>query len=369
MRFAILRKILGLSQQEIAKKIGITQPSWAELEKQTKEMKKKTTLEVLKFRFGVNPEWLLGKSHSLFYDWEKGLEIVKDKAFQVNPHLSKWELLFLTEVMHYVWSMPFASKTSRKTRVEFIKALIDSIKHFFLTHEIKNIESLISSSALALFGRNIFEVLEAVQKLPSTVQLARELASILLYFLKNDDFEISEEDEKVLSSFLLPWSYYVGLSYNTIEQNLIPLSSIYFSSLEELFKFEKKSEFEKVKFIFERNNVCIEFKRDKLDIHFKEKLKITLDISEVFAFFVLLAKREKVDGFSVLSFSISQDKFTNFINLTFNRKFNQERDKKIEVMLNRDEFGDLIELIKEIKQDRELLLCLQKFYLDKYGFV
>jgi len=167
----------------------------------------------------------------------------------------------------------------------------------------------------------------------------------------------------------LPWSYYVGLSYNTIEQNLIPLSSIYFSSLEELFKFEKKSEFEKVKFIFERNNVCIEFKRDKLDIHFKEKLKITLDISEVFAFFVLLAKREKVDGFSVLSFSISQDKFTNFINLTFNRKFNQERDKKIEVMLNRDEFGDLIELIKEIKQDRELLLCLQKFYLDKYGFV
>ena len=143
--------------------------------------------------------------------------------------------------------------------------------------------------------------------------------------------------------------------------DLIPLSSIYFSSLEELFEFEKKSEFEKLELAFEKNRVYLKFRWNKLDIFFKEKLKVSLDVSEVFAFLVLLAKREEVDGFSVLSFSIFQDKFANLINLTFNQR--------IDVMLNKDEFDDLIELVEEIKQDKELLLYLQKAYLDKYGFV
>jgi transcriptional regulator with XRE-family HTH domain len=363
MRFALLRQILGLSQREIARKIGITQQSWAELEKQTKEMKKKTTLEVLKFRFGVNPDWLLGKSPLLFSDWQKGLEVVKEKVFQKSSRLSRWELLFLLEVMHYVYSNPLASKTSTETRREFVKALVDSIKHF-LRYEVKKIENLVSSTtlgALGLFGQDLFEALEAVQKLPSKIQLVRELTSVLISFLRDADFECTFDDERVLSEFLLPWAFYVALAYNTIKQNLIPLSSVYFSPIEELFKFEKKSDFEKFELSFERNKVYFEFCCDKLDILLKDKLEMSLDISEAFAFFVLLAKAKEVENFSVLGFSIRKDKLAKSIKLTFNQK--------IKVMLDKNEFDDLAELAEKVKENGDLWLYLQRECLDRYGFV
>jgi transcriptional regulator with XRE-family HTH domain len=359
MRFATLRKILGFTQREIANAIGITQQSWAELEKQTKEMKKKTTLEVLKFRFGINPDWLLGKSHSLFYDWEKGLEIVRDKAFQVNPQLSKWELLFLTEVMHYVWSMPFVSKTSMETRVEFVKALVDSIRYFLFRCEIKNIESFTLSPTLSQFGRDLLDVLEKVQKFPPTIQLARELASVLFALLRDGDFDMTEDDEKTLSSFLLPWGYFVGLSYKTIKHDLIPLSSVYFSSLEELVKLEGKP-FKKLELIFTQRLVYIEFRWNKLDLLFKDKLKVTLDVSEAFPFFVMLRKANEDMGFSVLSFNIFHDEFANFINLTLDRTT---------IMLKKEEFEGLLEVAEKVEKNKGLWLYLQKACLEQYGFV
>jgi transcriptional regulator with XRE-family HTH domain len=363
-RFALLRqKILKLSQREIAKQIGITQQSWAELEKQTKEMKKKSTLQLLKFHFGVNPDWLQGKSHLLFCDYQKGLEVVKEKVFQ--KRLSSWELLFLLEVMHYVYSDYLASKTSKETRREFIKALVDSIKHF-LRYEVKKIEDLVSSTtlgALGLFGQDLFEALEAVQKLSPKIQLARELISVLISFFK--DFELSEEDERVLSSFLLPWSYYVALSFNAIKQKLIPLSSVYFSSsLDELFNFERGSAFEKFEFFFEKNKVYFEFSGDKFDFLFKDKLQMTLDISEAFAFFVLLTKSKEVDSFAVLSFSIHRDKLAKSIKLNFTQK-----TTAINVMFSYDEFDDLVELVEKVKENASLMLYLQKAHLEVYGFV
>jgi len=364
MRFALLRQILGLSQREIARKIGITQQSWAELEKQAKkEMKKKTTLEVLKFRFGVNPDWLLGKSPSLFCDWEKGLEVVKEKVFQKGSQLSRFELLFLLEVMHYVYSNPLASKTSTETSREFVKALVDSIKHL-LRYEVKKIENLVSSTtlgALGLFGQDLFEALEAVQKLPSKIQLVRELTSVLISFLRDADFELFEDDERVLSEFLLPWSFYVALAYNTIKQNLIPLSSVYFFFP---LKFEKKSDFEKLEFFFEKNKVHFEFCCDKFDILFKDKLQISLDISDAFPFLILLTKAKEVDSFAVLGFSICKDKFAKSIKLNFTQKTTE-----ISAMFSRDEFDDLVELAEKVKENTDLWLYLQRVCLEAHGFV
>jgi len=363
-RFALLRQILGLSQREIAMKIGITQQSWAELEKQTKEMKKKTTLEVLKFRLGVNPDWLLGKSHVLFSDWKKGLEIVKEKVFQKSSSLSRWELLFLLEVMHYVYSNPLASKTSKETRKEFVKALVESIKHL-LRYEAKKIENLISNSTLGLFGQD----LEAVQKLPSKIQLTRELTSVLISFLRDADFELSEEDESTLSSFLLPCAFYVALAYNTIKQNLIPLSSIYFSPIEELLKFEKKSDFEKLELSFEKDKVYFEFCCDKFNILLKDKLQMSLDISDAFSFLILITKAKEVDSFAVLGFSISKDKLAKSIKLNFTQK-----GTTISVMFSYDEFDNLVELAAKVKdakvkENGDLWLYLQKTHFDRYGFV
>jgi transcriptional regulator with XRE-family HTH domain len=364
-RFALLRqKILKLSQREIAKQIGITQQSWAELEKQTKEMKKKSTLQLLKFHFGVNPDWLQGKSHLLFCDYQKGLEVVKEKVFQ--KRLSSWELLFLLEVMHYVYSDYLASKTSKETRREFVINLVDSIKYFLTRYEVNEakIEAIaLTSAILSSLGQDLFEALEAVQKLSPKIQLARELISVLISFFK--DFELSEEDERVLSQFLLPWSYYVALSFNAIKQKLIPLSSVYFSSsLDELFNFERESAFEKFEFFFEKNKVYFEFSGDKFDFLFKDKLQMTLDISEAFAFFVLLTKSKEVDFFTVLSFSIHRDKLAKSIKLSFTQK-----TTAISAMFSYDEFDDLVELVEKVKENAKLWLYLQKAHLEVYGFV
>jgi len=378
MRFAILRKILGLTQREIAKEVGITQQSWSELEKQTKEIKKKTTLEVLKFRFGINPDFVIGRSLRLFVDHESSLKFFQEKIQREKEVvLTRYELLALVELCRYVWSMPPSSKTSIETRQEFKKALIDSIKHLMLTCDSENRDERYLNNVLALFGKDINEALLVVKELPATIRLVETLAGVLCYLL--EICKMSEEDEKVLSSFLLPWSYYVGLSYKTIRQGLIPLSSIYFSSLdliplssiyfssfEELFEFEKKNGCKVSELVFERNRVSIRLKEDKLKILFKEKLEINFGISEVFAFFVMLTKAKEVGKFSVLNFSIFQDKSTNFVKLVFS---SQEIEERIEIMLSQNEFNNLVELVEEISQDKELMLCLQKLYLNKYGFV
>jgi transcriptional regulator with XRE-family HTH domain len=361
-RLAILRqKILCLSQREIARRIGITQQSWSELEKQTKEMKKKSTLELLKYRFGVNPDWLQGKSHLLFCDWEKGLEVVKEKVFQKS--LSRWELLFLLEVMHYVYSDYLASKTSKETRREFVINLVDSIKYFLTRYEVNEakIEALFSThGALSALWQDFSGALEAVQKLQKVqIQLARDLISVLINFFK--DFELFEEDEMLLSVFLLPWSYYVGISYKTIKQGLIPLSSVYFFWSE--LNFEDKSVFDGFEFHFEKNKVCFEVSADKFEILFKDRLRVLLDISEAFAFLVLLTRLQEVDNFAVLSFSAHRDKLTKAIKLNFTQK-----GAVVSVLFSQEEFNDLIELAEEVKEETGLMLYLQRAYLT-HGFV
>jgi transcriptional regulator with XRE-family HTH domain len=366
-RLAFLRqKILGLSQREIANAIGITQQSWSELEKQTKEMRKKTTLELLKYHFGVNPDWLQGKSFMLFSDWEKGLEIVGGKVSQLK-WLSRWELLFLLEVMHYVYSDYLASKTSKETKREIVNALVDSIKYFLIRYKVNEakIEALTSTlGALSALRQDFREALDAVQNLERVqIQLARELTSVLISFFK--DFELFEEDEMLLSVFLLPWSYYVGISYKTIKQGLIPLSSVYFSSFKRLFfDFEGKSDFEEFEFHFEKNKVCFEVSVDRFEVLFRDRLRVLLDISEAFAFLVLLTKLQEVDNFAVLSFSAHRDKLTKAIKLNFTQKA-----AVVSVLFSQEEFNDLVELAEEVKENANLMLYLQRAHLSAYGFV
>ena len=356
-RFKFVRSLFKKTQKEFAALLELSQSFVADVERGYGRLSRHT-LASLK-HLGINPDFVIGRSLRLFVDHESSLKFFQEKMQKEKEIvLTRYELLALVELCRYVWSMPPSSKTSIETRQEFKKALIDSIKHLMLTCDSENKDERYLNNVLALFGKDINEALLVVEKLPATIRLVETLASVLCYLL--EICKMSEEDEKVLSQFLLPWSFYVALSYDVLKQNLIPLSSIYFS-LEELFKFEKKREFEKLELAFEKNRVYLKFRWNKFDIFFKEKLKVTLDVSEVFAFFVLLAKREEEAGFSVLGFSIFHDKFTNLIYLTF--------DQRITVILNKEEFEDLLELVEKIQQDKELLLYLQKAYLDKYGFV
>jgi len=350
MRYKIFRQILGKTQKEIAKAIGFSQQFWADLEKGAKKMKN-TTLELLHQKFGINPDWLEGKSHVLFTDWQKGLEILKGKST-----LTRWELLFLLEVMHWVWSMPLVTKHTEETRKEFISRLCQAIKHL-LGLKIQNLDQLGLDNTLKLFGNNIFEALDAIERNPiATPAIARELASVLVGILRDGGFEMTKTDEKEISDLLMPWGYYVALSYLAIKQGLVPLSSIYFVWD---WDFEKPDKNKGIDLQIQKENVYIEFReyagKAMVDILFVGKGKITLDIEEAFGFFTMVLESQKHIEFSVLGYNIYERNITVTKNTT--------------IMLAKNEYDILTESIAEIEKNRDLWIYLQKLYLERYGFV
>jgi len=364
-RVKLLRKILGMTQKEFANSLGLKQSFISEIEQGNSRLSNQT-LKLLKHLWGINPDFVRGTSSRLFVDHEKGLRFFQEKIRKEKEKVwTRYELLSLVELCKYVWSKPLSSKTSLETRGEFKKAVLDSIKH--LMHTCKEKDKNRLNNELAVLGKNTEEALSVAEKITATFRLMENLASVLCYLL--EICEMSEEDEKVLSSFLLPWSYYVGLSYNAIKQNLIPLSSIYFSPIEELLKFEKKSDFEKLELSFEKDKVYFEFCCDKFNILLKDKLQMTLDISDAFSFLILITKAKEVDSFAVLGFSISKDKLAKSIKLNFTQK-----GTTISVMFSYDEFDNLVELAAKVKdakvkENGDLWLYLQKTHFDRYGFV
>ena len=357
MRYKIFRLILGKTQKEIARVIGFSQQFWADLEKGTKKMKN-TTLDVLMQKFGVNPDWLEGKTHILFIDWQKGLEILKGKST-----LTRWELLFLVEIMHWVWSMPYALKYTEETRKNFVCNLSQAIKYLLGL----KIQNQLGLDTLKLFGNNIFEALDAIERNPiATPSLARELASVLIGILRDGNPEMAKKDEKEISDLLLPWGYYVALSYLPLKQDLVPLSSIYFIWDNEKEKNDEKENEKTIENLLssiqnpiQKENVYIEFREyageSKVDILFVGKGKITLNIEESFGFFTMVLESQKHIEFSVLRFSIYER------NITI--------DKKTTIMFTQNEYDILVEIVREIQRNRDFWGYLQRLYLEKYGFV
>jgi len=353
MRYKIFRQIVNKTQKEIAKAIGFSQQFWADLEKGAKKMKN-TTLDLLKQKFGVNPDWLEGKSPILFSDWQKGLEIVKGKSI-----LTRWELLFLLEVMHWVWSMPLTTKCSQETRKDFVSKISQAVR-YLLSHC-----KIINLNDLKLFGNNIFEALDAIERNPiATPAIARELASILIGILRDGEFTMTKNDEQEVSDLLLPWGYYVALSYLPLKQDLVPLSSIYFIwdiPFNEKEKNEKKIEnlLSSIQNPIQKENVYIEFReyagKANVDILVIGKGKITFDLSETFAFFTMVLESEKHIDFSVLRYNIYER------NITIN--------KMLTIMLTKNEYDILVEIAREIQRNRDFWNYLQRIYLQKYGFV
>ena len=375
MRYKIFRQILGKTQKEIARIIGFSQQFWADLEKGTKKMKN-TTLNVLMQKFGVNPDWLEGKTHILFCDWQKGLEIVKCKST-----LTRWELLFLLEVMSWVWSQPLKiEKTTaeeeafianlknviKETRKDFIINLCYAVK--YVLKKIQNLQFRTSwlENLLQVYG-NLISKIDTIQNEPPSLYIARELAKTLHSFLC--EVELDSLDEFKLSSFLLPWGYYVALSYLPLKQDLVPLSSIYFIwdiPFNEKEKNEKtiQSLLSSLQNPIQKENVYIEFREyageAKVDILIIGKGKITLDLDEIFGFFTAVMESEKRINFSVLKYSIQERNVTEKDIVI---------DKRYTIALTQNEYYCLIEIVREISENTDFWMYLQRIYLQKYGFV
>jgi len=358
MKIKELRQILRLSQKELGKIVGLKRSIISMVEISKRNLGK-PALELLSQKFGINIDWLEGKTHILFCDWQKGLEILRGKSF-----LTKWELLFLLEVMHWVWSMPLVAKYIEETRKEFISRLCHAIRSLlFLSNTVR------LNNTLKLFGANVFESLANIEKNPiATPSIARELASFLIEILRDENFEMAKKDEKEISDLLLPWGYYVALSYLPLKQDLVPLSSIYFvwDMDFENEKNEKKIEnlLSSIQNPIQKENVYIEFReyarKVNIDILFIGKGKITLDLDEIFGFFTAVLESEKKINFSVLKYSIQERNITEKDIVI---------DKRYTIALVQNEYHCLIEIGRKIVENRDFWGLLQRIYLEKYGFV
>ena len=353
MRIKEIRQILNLSQEELAKFLRIKRPLISLVENGKRNLGK-PALELLHQKFGINIDWLEGKTHILFIDWQKGLEIVKNKST-----LTRWELLFLLEVMHWVWSMPLVTKYTEETKKEFVYKLSQSIRYLLSCCKLNDLEN---NNALKIFGNNIFEALDAIERNPiATPSLARELASILIGILRDGNFEITKNNEQEISDLLLPWGYYVALSYLPLKQDLVPLSSIYFIWD---FDFEKPDKNKVIDLQIQKENVYIEFRgysgEAKVDILIIGKGKITLDLDEIFGFFTAVMESEKRINFSVLKYSIQERNVTEKDIVI---------DKRYTIALTQNEYYCLIEIVREISENTDFWMYLQRIYLQKYGFV
>ena len=361
MRYKIFRQILGKTQKEIARIIGFSQQFWADLEKGTKKMKN-TTLNVLMQKFGVNPDWLEGKTHILFCDWQKGLEIVKCKST-----LTRWELLFLLEVMSWVWSQPLKiEKTTaeeeafianfknviKETRKEFVINLSYALKHVLKKIQNLQFQTPWLENLLQVYG-HIISKIDSIANEPPSLYIARELAKALNSILV--EVETTQEDDSKLSALLLPWGYYVALAHVAMKQGLIPLSSVHFEY--DAFIWDQEDSliipknFEK-----QKRNVSIQFK-EKINISI-DKVKISLNSEEAFGFFTMILEAPKTENkeFASLNYNMIQN--------------NIVIDKKTIISIDEDDQENLIRIIQEIATEyQDFWLFLQKAFIKKFGFV
>ena len=339
-----IRNILQKTQKQIADILGLSQSFWADLERGYSKTTKQTFL-LLEKAFGVNPDWLEGKTHILFSDWQKGLEIVKNKST-----LTRWELLFLLDVMSWVWSQPL---TTKETRKEFVANL-----SYALSYTLKKIQNLQFQTPwlkniLEVYG-HIISKIDSIANEPPSLYIAREIVKALHSFLC--EVELDSRDEFKLSSFLLPWGYYVALAHVAMKQGLIPLSSVHFEYDAFIWDQEDFQIISK-KFEIQKGNVSIKYEPSFLHIDFN-KVKISLNPEEAFGFFTMILEALKTvnEEFSVLNYNIV---YNNIV-----------IDKKTIISIDEDDQENLIRIIQEIATEKpDFWLFLQKAFVKKYGFV
>jgi transcriptional regulator with XRE-family HTH domain len=339
-RLKILRKIFGFTQEQLAVYMAINRSTLAGIERGYSSPGV-PSLQLLTKSLGINPGWLTGKNVSLYSDWEKGLSLVKGKSV-----LSRWEILFMLEVMQHVWSLP--SLQEIETRHEYFLSLCRMLS--FLIDKCK-----IEDENLAKYTAKYLA--EPWGGAPIPVPQADIIARSVISVLKRDDLVLSHEDEKTISDMLLSWGYYVALSYLTIKAGLVPVSSVLFSDLQDVLKSPEIDE----NFIFEckKEPVFFKSKNKKFLISF-EKGYILLSYTKAFAVFMTLVKAEKDVTKKVLDYEI-------FVGETGNVQITHH---DITLILSPQEYAILIDILHQFVADNPAIwLSLQKACLEKYGFV
>lgn len=118
-RIRELRKILGLNQDELGKKIGITNTAVSKLEKGERNITEQVVLSICR-EFNVNEEWLRNGNGEMFtpHDIDEDLAFAFGQISAVKNDELKKALLLLTELTDeqiiYIANMVKALKDDNK---------------------------------------------------------------------------------------------------------------------------------------------------------------------------------------------------------------------------------------------------------------
>lgn len=382
IKFKKLRDILGLTQEQFAKFLRVNRSFLAQIETGIRKPSEQTLL-VLEKETGVSKEWLETGKGGLFADAEKGLNYIKSKI-EDKTLLSEPEICFLLETMQKSWSS--CSLLTRKTHIE---KLIEIMKYIINNCNVKNLLDLNLKNIFGFISEDSLEktfdnILFLADKNSPTCSLADYTCRALVRLFRDGDFEMTEKDCEIVSSLLLPWGYYVALSYLNKEREKI--SSAWFDNLEFL-------EMSGSDFVFESFDIPENLQKDNLGLYIivsaynlnkakegwqtaggysidlKDKqtyIHMTLfDLVE----FVLLIKHtpavkedteHKVGGF-VLTIT-PKEKFPYAF-----RKICQ--GFIVQILFTEEQFAELKEIVEHFEKYEKFMKYAYRCYVEKYGFV
>jgi len=327
------------------------------------------TLSLLEKELDISKEWFKTRKGIIFSDYQKDLQNIRGKKV-----LSQSEIEFIINLIRLTWV-----KTNKDTPVNpsFVKNLIAVFEYIYKNCQIKNIENF--------GGAKYFESFISNPNIPTTVGNAEMyIARDLVWLFRDGEFEMTQKDCEIVSSLLLPWGYYVALSYLNKEREKI--SSAWFDNLEFL-------EMSGSDFVFESFDIPENLQKDNLGLYIivsaynlnkakegwqtaggysidlKDKqtyIHMTLyDLVE----FVLLIKHtpavkddteHKVGGF-VLTIT-PKEKFPYAF-----RKICQ--GFIVQILFTEEQFAELKEIVEHFEKYEKFMKYAYRCYVEKYGFV
>lgn len=370
-RLKEVRHILGFSQENLAKILRVNRSFLALIETKIRKPSEQT-LFVLEKEVGISKNWLETGQGLIFSDYKKGLTKIKEKI-NLNETLSKYEIEFILSLIQLSWSIG----GSLPANPVFVKNLISIFEYVYKNCKIKNINSLVGDKHFVDFITN--------PNIPKTVKdsemyIAREL--VVLF--RDGEFELSKKDCETISSHLLPWGYYVGLSYVNREKEK-KISSIYLGNLdfisevidledsdipavinEENFGFYIITSVKKLMEGFRKQDetysggFSIELKQKQIYIH------MTLfDLVEFLLLIKTIPELKKNQEHRVGEFVLNLSPNTDFpYSLT-----KVCRGFIVVINFTEEQFNALRKIVQHIDRYEKFAKFAFKWYVEKYGFI
>lgn len=369
-RLKEVRRILGFSQEDLAKILRVNRSFLALIETKIRKPSEQT-LFMLEKEVGISKNWLETGQGLIFSDHKKGLTKIKEKI-NLNKTLSKYEIEFILNLIQLSWSIG----GSLPANPIFIKNLISIFEYVYKNCKIKNINSLGGDKHFVDFITN--------PNIPKTVKdsemyITRELIKLF----REGEFELNEKDCEVITSLLLPWSYYVGLSYINREERKI--SSVYWENLDFLSETIELENSDIPAVINEENfgfyvianakNLMVGFKKQDetysggFSIELKQKqIYIHMTLFDLVEFFLLVKTIPEVK--EIIEHSVGGFVLTLSPNTNFPYSLRKVcHGFIIKVSFTEEQFKILTGIAQHIDKYKIFVKFAFKWYVERYGFV